>query len=543
MAGTVLTWSSSEAGVAGVDATGLVTAAGNGTATITAATGSATGSATVVVEQEALALSLTPEDVAFRALGDTLRLLAEGTDANGHPVEVTWSSSDAAVATVDPSGLVTAAGNGTATITATAGRTAAGAAVSVEQEVVALSGLPAADTLLWYGEPGDTLRLLAEAVDANGHPVEGVRVGWSSSLALVAPVDSGGLVRGLSEGVTTITATADSLRASTELTVIHRDRAALTALYHATGGPNWRQNENWLSQRMQDWEGVYTELRDDGVVTVTGLALPGNNLTGPIPPELGNLASLDLLLLPDNQLMGPIPPELGNLANLGGLLLWDNQLTGPIPPELGNLAMLGGLWLDANDLTGPIPSSLGSLANLRDLSLRDNGLIGPIPPELRNLARLEALWVSNNDLSGPIPSWLGRLANLRSLSLWENAFAGPIPPELGNLARLEELLLDRNALTGSVPSELGHLSRLQRLELGNNQLSGSIPPEIGNLTELERLTLHRNRFSGALPQTLTNLPLLLFLWNATELCSPPNETFQRWLQGISLERGGGPCAS
>ena len=51
MAGTAVTWSSSNAGVAGVDATGLVTAVGNGTATITAATGSVTGSAAVLVEQ------------------------------------------------------------------------------------------------------------------------------------------------------------------------------------------------------------------------------------------------------------------------------------------------------------------------------------------------------------------------------------------------------------------------------------------------------------------------------------------------------------
>ena len=142
------------------------------------------------------------------------------------------------------------------------------------------------------GDPGDTLRLVAEGADANEHPVEGLRVGWSSSLASAATVDSGGLVRGVGEGVTTITATADTLKASTELTVINRDRAALTALYHATGGPNWRRNENWLSPRMQDWEGVDTELRDDGVVMVRNLLLDRNNLMGPIPPELGDLASL-----------------------------------------------------------------------------------------------------------------------------------------------------------------------------------------------------------------------------------------------------------
>ena len=58
------------------------------------------------------------------ALGDTLQLVAEAYDETGHVVEgavFTWSSSDAPVATVDPSGLVRGAGEGTATITATAG--------------------------------------------------------------------------------------------------------------------------------------------------------------------------------------------------------------------------------------------------------------------------------------------------------------------------------------------------------------------------------------------------------------------------------------
>ena len=55
-----------------------------------------------------------------------------------------------------------------------------------------------------------------------------------------------------------------------------------------------------------------------------------------IPPELGNLANLTLLLhLSVNQLSGEIPPELGNLANLRDLSI--NQLSGEIPPELGNL--------------------------------------------------------------------------------------------------------------------------------------------------------------------------------------------------------------
>jgi len=59
-----------------------------------------------------------------------------------------------------------------------------------------------------------------------------------------------------------------------------------------------------------------------------------NDLTGSIPPELGNLDSLEDLSLSSNDLTGSIPDELGNLDSLTYLTLSSNNLTGSIPPEL-----------------------------------------------------------------------------------------------------------------------------------------------------------------------------------------------------------------
>ena len=78
-----------------------------------------------------------------------------------------------------------------------------------------------------------------------------------------------------------------------------------------------------------------------------------------MPTELGSLASLRVLQLRNNdELTGSIPPALGNLASLTRLKLWQNNLTGPIPPELGNLTSLEQLWLHLsnNELTGSIPT-------------------------------------------------------------------------------------------------------------------------------------------------------------------------------------------
>ena len=44
--------------------------------------------------------------------------------------------------------------------------------------------------------------------------------------------------------------------------------------------------------------------------------LNGNQLTGTLPPELGNLGELERLQIDQNQISGPIPPEFGNLGSV-----------------------------------------------------------------------------------------------------------------------------------------------------------------------------------------------------------------------------------
>ena len=289
------------------------------------------------------------------------------------------------------------------------------------------------------------------------------------------------------------------------------DRAALVALYNATGGPNWNSNNNWLSDvPISEWSGVTTD--DNG--RVTELDLSQNQLTGPIPPALGNLSNLQWLYLWRNQLTGPIPPELARLTNLEVLDLSQNQLTGPIPPALGNLSNLQGLSLWGNQLTGPIPPALGNLSNLQVLYLSENQLTGPVPPELGDLSNLQELGLSGNQLTGPIPASLGNLSNLQELYLWGNQLTGPIPPALGNLSNLQVLYLSENQLTGPIPPALGNLSNLQWLYLSGNQLTGPIPAELGNLSNLQELGLSGNQLTGPIPASLGNLSNLqeLYLW-------------------------------
>jgi Leucine-rich repeat (LRR) protein len=61
----------------------------------------------------------------------------------------------------------------------------------------------------------------------------------------------------------------------------------------------------------------------------------------------------------DNELSGPLPHELGNLKNLQNLFVSNNQLTGPLPKELGNLHNFNQINISHNKITGAIPSNYG----------------------------------------------------------------------------------------------------------------------------------------------------------------------------------------
>ena len=538
-------WASSDTLVAVVDDAGLVTGIGAGEVEATATAAGVTGRAELmVVDPAPTTVAVTPDTVALTALGQTIRLSAEVRDQEGRVMDgvaVSWSSADTTVAAVDSAGLVTAVGGGETTIHASAGEATGEALVTVMQSAGTVTVSPAADTV----PLGETVRLVAEAFDENGHPVEGAKFNWSSSDVSVAKVDGSGLVTGVVEGTATITAVAGDAWGTAEITVTNPDRAALEVLYHATGGPEWTNASGWLTDApLRDWHGVAT----DGRGRVTRLSLSTNGLMGWLPPEVGSLSQLADLSLSQNRLTGPIPPELGSLSNLRTLNLLYTDLSGPIPPELGDLSALTSLLIAQTAIRGPgvdgaIPPELGQLSRLRTLWLHGNRLTGPIPPQLGNLRSLQNLFLGTHPdhgtgHTGPIPSELGNLRSLRALRLQQNSLSGPIPPELGGLSALVTLHLYDNQLTGPIPPELGQLSSVEHVDVSGNRLTGAIPDSFGDMTRLGSLILSFNPgLSGALPLSLRALAGLRTLFaTGTELCAPGDVAFVRWLNGIPRKR-------
>ena len=134
------------------------------------------------------------------------------------------------------------------------------------------------------------------------------------------------------------------------------ERAVLRRFYNTTGGPLWDKADYWCNSNVShcDWHGVTCERG-----RVTRLSLYRNNLTGTIPPELGNLSQLTHFFIYNNHISGTIPPELGQLSKLTNFDIRNNEVSGTIPRELGNLSQLTYFDIDTNQISGTIPPELG----------------------------------------------------------------------------------------------------------------------------------------------------------------------------------------
>ena len=563
--GASFAWATGDPAVAGVDDAGLVTAIAAGSTTVAVTSGGVTGEAQLtVMAPPATKVTVTPEAVSLSALGDTVRLSAEVLDEGGGVVpgaEVVWSSADTRVTMVDASGLVTAVGAGETTVTAAVDGVSGEARVLVTQSVQSVAVSPATATII----PEDTLRLSGEALDANGHAVAEAEFIWSSSDPSVATVDASGIVRGVAEGKTTITAKAGDAQGISEITVAQPDQAALVALYHAANGPNWANNENWLTDTPVGlWHGV--ETNDDG--RVTRIALPENLLVGTLPAELGYLTYLETLNLSENRLTGPLPPEIGDATLLREIDLGNTELDGTIPATLGRLVHLRNLNFEYASFSGPIPPELGALAELGFLNLYQNRLTGRFPLELAGLRSLREIYVDENRLTGSIPSTFTRLQHIETFywhnneglcapgttdfETWrgERDLQGPRCNE-GDVDALERFyhgtdganwIRSTGWLEGAAPEQwhgvdTDSLGLVTVLDLSGNGLRGHLPALLVELGELSVLRVGDNALSGPLPQTLAELSLVEFRYGDTELCVPQSVSFQAWLAAIAIREG------
>lgn len=221
LTGVPLSWSSSDNAVATVSNDGVVTAVASGQATITVTGGGA--STTVPITVGTLALAVSPTGTSMLA-GNTLQLVTAGALGT-----VDWQTSNATIATVSSSGVVTALYPGRVTITATvvtAGGTQRGSA-TIDVEAARLRILPSNATMYEL----ETFQFTATAFDSKGVALAGVDIGWSSSDPQIAPIDADGVVYAetYAEGTITITAFGGGRTATASLEILPYYSGAVTA--------------------------------------------------------------------------------------------------------------------------------------------------------------------------------------------------------------------------------------------------------------------------------------------------------------------------
>ena len=216
-----VSWFSSDESVATVSADGLVKAIAEGTATITARSGSKSATCTVTVPHVYVpveSVTLNKNETTIE-VGSSETLVATINPANADVQEVTWTSSNEKVATVSADGVVTAIAEGSATITAKAEGKSAKCKVTVPHVYVPVESitLDKTETTIVVGS---TEKLTATV---NPDNADYPQVTWTSSDESVATVSSEGVVTAIAEGTAIITATAEDKSATCTVTVPHVD--------------------------------------------------------------------------------------------------------------------------------------------------------------------------------------------------------------------------------------------------------------------------------------------------------------------------------
>jgi hypothetical protein len=233
-----VTWTTTSINVATVNPTGLVTATGPGVIQITASihgfTGTLTAASTITVPASSggggsggavVSLAIIPTSQSVALPTETAQFLAIGTTSSGSTVNLTgavsWSSSSQQIATVGANtGFATAAGKGTATITAlysTGGNTLTATASftvlgGTTEEYTAVTLLPTSQTVSASGQTGQFVALATSGTTGLEQDVtNSPQLTWLSSIPSVATVTSGlasgnGIATGVSLGMSTITA-------------------------------------------------------------------------------------------------------------------------------------------------------------------------------------------------------------------------------------------------------------------------------------------------------------------------------------------------
>lgn len=210
-----VTWTSSDEAVASVDASGKVTAVGGGSAVISAKAGEITATCDVTVTVPVESVQVDPSSITLEE-EESAMLVVKVLPEDATDKKVTWSSSNSSVAKIDGSGKLSALKVGTATITVKASGHTATCAVTVKEKSIHVTSVTLNRTSASI-DKGNSIVLVATVMPYNATDKTVI---WTSSDPSVASVNESGKVSALKGGTAVISATADKVTATCDITVI-----------------------------------------------------------------------------------------------------------------------------------------------------------------------------------------------------------------------------------------------------------------------------------------------------------------------------------
>lgn len=215
-----ITWSSANTGIATVSADGALTAVAPGATTVTATSDGRTAQAAVTITPEPVATVTVAPVIDTLAVGGVRTFAATLRDVDDAILTaraVSWSVTNASVATVSSTGEVTALAPGTVTVSAVSeGRVGQATVVVLQRFADAVTLTPNSGTL----QVGADLTLQAQVTDPAGTLLPDRVVAFSSSAPQVATVTAAGVVTARAPGVARITASSEGKTAEAVITVV-----------------------------------------------------------------------------------------------------------------------------------------------------------------------------------------------------------------------------------------------------------------------------------------------------------------------------------
>ncbi len=213
-----VSWASSDSSITTVSSSGLATSLALGTAVVTATSGSINNHTNLTVSPALVSIAVTPAGPSILVNG-TQQFTATGTytDSSHQDItgNVTWSSSDTTLATVNAAGLATGIAAGNANIQATSAGINGSTTLTVNPILVSLTVTTADSTI----DINTTTQFTATGNFSDGSAQDYTQlVSWSAP-GSIASIDGTGLATGLAIGSVNVNANYGSISGSANLQV------------------------------------------------------------------------------------------------------------------------------------------------------------------------------------------------------------------------------------------------------------------------------------------------------------------------------------